>query len=286
MTGQLADVLAAVLTRIAERPVQVGVTVSAAVTLMYFGSNALWYQPHAHESAFFSTRNHEFRAYETASGNDILGSADKPATRIILEKPGDDRPVEFAGDPTVKTVQQILSDLDLYDGNVDGLNGPQTRQAVETYRKVMKLPASGEIDAELLSYLGADSDIQPDITPPPLNIETQVEQILTSSIPIPTPRESVLKERKAEIGKSDLTPSKAPADGKAVGEEAKEHVLAVKIQAGLREFGNDAIQLDGKVGARTTAAIREFQTLFGLPVTGKIDNDLVSKMAEIGLISL
>jgi peptidoglycan hydrolase-like protein with peptidoglycan-binding domain len=38
------------------------------------------------------------------------------------------------------------------------------------------------------------------------------------------------------------------------------------------------------MGAQTQAAIREFQSLFGLPVTGQIDDRLVAKMEEVGLI--
>ena len=37
------------------------------------------------------------------------------------------------------------------------------------------------------------------------------------------------------------------------------------------------------VGARTKAAIREFQSLFGLPETGEPDEAVYAKMREIGL---
>ena len=57
----------------------------------------------------------------------------------------------------------------------------------------------------------------------------------------------------------------------------------VKIQAGLKAFGNDDMQLDGVVGARTKAAIKEFQSLFGLPQTGEPDEVVYVKMREIGL---
>jgi peptidoglycan hydrolase-like protein with peptidoglycan-binding domain len=57
----------------------------------------------------------------------------------------------------------------------------------------------------------------------------------------------------------------------------------VKIQAGLKAFGNDDMQLDGVVGARTKAAIKEFQSLFGLPQTGEPDEIVYVKMREIGL---
>ncbi len=56
------------------------------------------------------------------------------------------------------------------------------------------------------------------------------------------------------------------------------------MQQGLREFGNEAIEIDGVLGARTQAAIREFQSLFGLPETGEADAAVYSKMKEIGII--
>ena len=57
----------------------------------------------------------------------------------------------------------------------------------------------------------------------------------------------------------------------------------MKIQAGLKAFGNDGIEIDGVIGARTKAAIREFQALFGLPETGEPDPAVYAKMREIGL---
>ena len=43
------------------------------------------------------------------------------------------------------------------------------------------------------------------------------------------------------------------------------------------------MKVDGVIGARTRSAIREFQSLFGLPVTGEPDATLYAKMREIGL---
>ena len=57
----------------------------------------------------------------------------------------------------------------------------------------------------------------------------------------------------------------------------------VRIQAGLKAFGHDGIEIDGVVGFKTKGAIREFQSLFGLPVTGEPDVALMEKMREIGL---
>ena len=59
--------------------------------------------------------------------------------------------------------------------------------------------------------------------------------------------------------------------------------MVQKIQAGLKAFGNDGMEIDGVIGAKTRSAIREFQSLFGLPVTGEPDQKVYAKMREIGL---
>ena len=45
--------------------------------------------------------------------------------------------------------------MNLYAGDVDGINGPNTRKAVEAYRKTMGMEVSGDIDDALLEQLGA-----------------------------------------------------------------------------------------------------------------------------------
>ncbi|MET3790778.1 peptidoglycan-binding domain-containing protein [Aquamicrobium terrae] len=76
--------------------------------------------------------------------------------------------------------------------------------------------------------------------------------------------------------RNDMTGSVTPAG-------MDDNARIVKVQAGLRAFGNPDIQLDGIVGARTKAAISEFQSIFGLPVTGEADADVYAKMREVGL---
>jgi peptidoglycan hydrolase-like protein with peptidoglycan-binding domain len=148
----------------------------------------------------------------------------------------------------VKQVQGILRDLNFYAGAVDGLQGPNTHKAIETYQRKVGLAPSGEIDNLLLDQLGA--------TP-----------TTAAVVPQPAPRADV----------TNAIPANAPAA--TGGADAR----IVKIQAGLKAFGNDGIQLDGVVGARTVAAIREFQSLLGQPVTGEPDEVVYAKMREIGL---
>ncbi|TIV71730.1 MAG: peptidoglycan-binding protein [Mesorhizobium sp.] len=158
-------------------------------------------------------------------------------------------------DPVVQQVQGILKDLNFYDGTVDGLTGPATRRAIQAYQVKVGLPSSGEIDDALLDQLGARQT--------------------TAAIPHPAPRPATAAQADAPVP----IPVSAPANGATQTPDAR----IVKIQAGLKAFGNDDMQLDGVVGARTKAAIKEFQALFGLPETGDPDEAVYVKMREIGL---
>ena len=255
----------------------VGGLTAFAVAFAYVAANALWYQPLAHGSAFFSTR--------PASGPDIEASRleqsqaevdvaaietiiriereklqqRETATAPVATSPATASPTTAApaagafgaapavkGDPVVEEVQRILAGLNLYPGTVDGLTGPQTRSAIEAYRKMVGLSASAEIDDQLLAQLGARP------------------RSAAGAPPLP----------QGSPGTDMIETSSAAPRGDAI---------VMRIQAGLKAFGNDGIEIDGMVGSRTRAAILEFQSLFGLPETGEPDQTLYAKMRDIGL---
>lgn len=239
----------------------VGGVTAFAVAFAYVAANAMWYQPHAHGSTFFSTR-----PYVAALPDPVrLNQPDQPLDKAVVETiirierekltrneteaavtlPVTTQPAP-AGDPVVADVQRILSTLNIYSGEVDGLTGPQTRSAIETYRKMVGLSASAEIDDQLLAQLGAKSRTTQHVPPLPQG-SPGMDMIETSSA----------------MPRSDA--------------------MVLRIQAGLKAFGNDGIEIDGVVGSRTRAAILEFQSLFGLPQTGEPDQALYVKMRDIGL---
>ena len=237
----LGDAAAALLSLIARNPTLVGGSTAFLVALSFVSANALWYQPHAHSGAFFATRDF------------LRSSTDVPLpeeTTIVIERPDTAETPELSprieGDPKVKSVQQTLKQLKFYAGEVDGLYGPNTRQAIEAYQSKMDMAVTGTVDGNLLDQLGTGS------------IETVV-------LPSPAPREAAMQ----------------PA---AAGSPMREETVA-KVQAGLREFGNETIEIDGLMGTKTEAAIREFQSLFGLPETGEADQEVFAKMKEIGLVN-
>ncbi|AZO70795.1 MULTISPECIES: peptidoglycan-binding protein [unclassified Mesorhizobium] len=243
--GVLAEGAVAVGQMMSRNPVMVGGSTAFLVTLFYVSANALWYQPFPHTGAFFATRSIE---------NFPHAVSNEPETTINIVRQAPAQPAPKP-DPVVQQVQGILKDLNFYDGTVDGLTGPATRRAIQAYQVKVGLPSSGEIDDALLDQLGARQT--------------------TAAIPHPAPRPATAAQAAAPVP----IPVSAPANGATQTPDAR----IVKIQAGLKAFGNDDMQLDGVVGARTKAAIKEFQALFGLPETGDPDEAVYVKMREIGL---
>ncbi len=245
---------------IARNPALVGGMTAFLVALTYVSANALWYQPHFHTGAFFATRDR----VEIGPRLDRGPAAPAGETTIRIERP--ETAVVRSVDPDVERIQSILRDLGFYQGAVDGLAGPATRSAVAAYQKTVGLDQTGEVDAVLLEHLGAGTT--------------------TAGIaprPAPAPR-----DERAAAAPRTATPVVLPAEpptpvAGAVRAARESDPRIVKIQAGLKAFGNDGIELDGVVGSRTRAAIKEFQTLFGLPVTGEPDEALYAKMRETGL---
>lgn len=253
----------------------VGGVTAFVVAFSYVGANAIWYQPHAHGSALFATR--ALDPEPSVQDGDQHGDADfgLPETVFRLEdeagvptarpRPSPERlaslpeaqPPETsapaapsnvppAGDEVIAEVQRILAGLNIYQGDVDGLTGPQTRSAIEAYRKIVGLTVSTDIDDQLLAQLGARKRIGGN----------------GAALPEGSP------------GTDLIETSSAPA---------RDDAVVRRIQAGLRAFGNDGIDIDGVVGSRTKSAIIEFQSLFGLPETGRPDEEVYLKMREIGL---
>ncbi len=244
-------------------PLAVGGTTAFIVTLAYVSANALWYQPYAHPAAYFATR------VTIAPPPAPERFTDPTPVPLQRPKPAPGKPDDLGsmaeqepttasvnrGDDDVRLVQEVLKTLDLYAGPVDGLTGPQTAKAVERYQKIVGLEPNGRIDAKLMQQLGAGSDSLPALAS-------------NEAVAVPAPRPAAAQPAKPLVQQAVVQAS----DPKIV-----------RIQAGLRAFGHDGIELDGVVGARTRAAIKEFQSLFGLPETGEPDDGLYAKMREVGL---
>lgn len=258
---------------IASNPGIAGGTTAFLVTLGFISANALWYQPHVHEGVFFSTRPElvfkPIKQEKPALSGEKRTSVDAPIRKVnsvpvpksqdaIAAAINGDPVLGPGGDPEVAQLQQKLLALGFYNGTVDGISGKGTRAAIEAYRK-----ASAELGVEAEAPVGNADDT-------------------TASIAVPAKKPDSAPE-KATVQKISASSANAEVNDAATGGLSAPEI--VRVQAGLRAFGNDKVEIDGKVGESTKIAVSEFQKLFRLPVTGEPDAKLLAKMQEIGLIN-
>ena len=263
------DSVAACGRTIARNPVAVGGATAFLVTLFYVSANAVWYQPHAHATPLFATR--DFSAYrqpvlDTARFGDresrIIIREENPVTKTA--KPA---PAVVQGDPALAKVQSVLASLKLYDGAVDGLDGPRTRDALKTYQRIIGHAETGKVTPQLMAQIDglAGNKLQP------TTVSVSPDNVVP--LPRPAPRKEIMTVAAPAPGAETTASIAAPSP------------VVEKVQAGLRSFGHDHIEIDGRMGGKTRSAIKEFQALFGLPETGEADDPLVAKMKEIGLVN-
>jgi peptidoglycan hydrolase-like protein with peptidoglycan-binding domain len=61
--------------------------------------------------------------------------------------------IQFSNDQ-VQAVQSTLRRLGYYPGQVDGIFGPETQRAVQSYQSANQLPPTGQPDRTVLTRLG------------------------------------------------------------------------------------------------------------------------------------
>jgi len=291
---------------IVRNPVLTGGATAFVVVLGFVSANALWYQPEAHNAVFFKTRaDFVFKATpravlpgtvvekapETASAETSQTAAPQPSTdaaelspdRLQVTGSVDEMLPALApnADLEIARLQQRLLTLGIYQGAVDGFTGPQTREAIERWQALQKklgVPAQNAAA--------------------PASSEDDVAKVIDLAVPTPRPEPAVLKVNETPKRAPDLASlqsksaqekkqvASVPASVPAIEQQARiSSQDIVRVQAGLKAFGNERVSVDGVPGKSTQDAIREFQKLFNLRVTGEVDAALISKMREIGLIS-
>ncbi|QYM72719.1 peptidoglycan-binding protein [Pseudochrobactrum sp. Wa41.01b-1] len=308
---------------VARNPVVAGGATAFLVTLGFVASNAIWYQPQAHDGVFFKTRPEQvFRAVakdnsEAArkltgnvaaqepvrqiTGNEAVPVAEKPQAVATLPETtvdGGDLPALAPnGDKQVAIMQYNLKQLGFYSGNVDGLTGPQTRAALEQWQNVQaKLapdqnnaakPAEKQLSIEeaiAVAVPAARPDPQPENSARAVPVAERRPAPIAVRAEEKTPVQAV-RSNSASQNATETTASVQPVSARTPSGQAVSAEELVRIQAGLKAFGNDMVVVDGVPGKTTEDAIREFQKLFRLNVSGKPDSELIGKMREIGLIS-
>ncbi|WP_273717662.1 MULTISPECIES: peptidoglycan-binding domain-containing protein [Bartonella] len=144
--------------------------------------------------------------------------------------------------------QKELAELGLYDGPLDGLDGPKTRRAI----------ALSEQQA------------------------TQKRQ--NNVLSNPTTDEIAILIKQSEIEMANNTTTRNITNSKeAILDLSVEDIL--QVQKALRNFGHEEVLVTGIEDQKTIEALKQFQKMFDLPITGKINHTILMKMREIGLLN-
>ena len=87
-----------------------------------------------------------------------------------------------------------------------------------------------------------------------------------------------------EKTKEKLSETKEKVTGKAKGEHAGNADVRAAQQA-LKDKGHDPGPIDGKMGPRTSAALKDYQKAEGMKVTGRLDTETSAKLGVSGKTS-
>ncbi|MFD2237028.1 peptidoglycan-binding domain-containing protein [Aureimonas populi] len=155
--------------------------------------------------------------------------------------------------PLVRDVQVLLAEAGYYQAEIDGRPGQATDRAIRAFQAERGLRVDGMATPLLL---------------------TQIRQ-MTTDAPSPQTRPDGEQYASLEELMSDVTTGGiAPGAG-------SDRELVRRIQTALNETAVAELKADGIMGAQTRAAIRAFQELEGMEVTGEPSPELLTRLSEL-----
>lgn len=149
------------------------------------------------------------------------------------------------GADQTKEIQRALKNEGHYDGKIDGIAGPKTRQAVRAFQQAEQVMVSGNVDAQTASLLGVDIRT---------NTTNDIQRVSGSQAPA-----------------TERTPG---TSARFDGDRSVRQVQQKLQDEGYYDDGT----VDGLMGPKTMAALQAYQRENGLKATGKIDNETKKKL--------
>ncbi len=219
-----------------DNPVAAGGAVVMGLTACLIVANAVGLQPGRHPAPLFTTR-------------------DRPDA-LQLPEPGDRRGgLKLQEISTlVLDLQMSLRKMGLYEGPLDGLNGPATERAIRAFERQAGYAETGQPTEALLAL-----------------VTMQGETPLQAGSPVP----------RAKPGFSGTADIQSRPDS-----EIDADPRLKRIQKALSELGYGPLKADGLIGANTTAAIKRFELDRGLPLTGEPGPKVIERLEKISGRSL
>lgn len=202
----------------------------------------------------------------------------------------------------IADIQQGLKDFGYYRGEVDGIDGPQTSQAILAFERAFRLTPTGEPSNNVLLAIRA---VRPRSS---LDGSLAADPMTVASLPTETPAAPVPAPKPGRQGEAALAPAETSFDGIAdliattatPAEPARPALVAAAapvapvstgekpsasialIQRSLAQQGFGPVIADGLMSVETRNAIRQFEAYYGLPQTGTINEVFIAQMKKVG----
>jgi peptidoglycan hydrolase-like protein with peptidoglycan-binding domain len=217
-----------------DNPVAAGGTVVMGLTACLIVANAVGLQPGRHPAPYYSTR-------EWPDSGPVRGPEGRRG----------DVPVQEIS-TLVLDLQISLRKLGLYEGPLDGVNGPATERAIRAFERSAGRVETGEANEALLALVLLQGN----------------DPAALGAPPVP----------KQKPGFSGTVPA-AGGDEAATGVDADPKLK--KIQYALSELGYGPLTVDGLMGGNTSEALRRFELDRGLPMTGEPNPQTLERLEMV-----
>ena len=203
-----------------------------------------------------------FNQQQTSSSALALAPADASTKVTITAGQKSSRTFTLKYDPLVEDIQRELLATGHFNGLVDGVTGPRTKVAVETYQRENKLDVTGEISKVLLEHIQYTRKLN------------QAAEF-TGSVSAQTEAKSVTVQPLAELPIVTKKPPQKPRVASG-GDNA-----VAKLQQRLAMLGYDPGSRSGQLDEGTRSAILIFEMDHGLPMQGKISKALLTALKTV-----
>lgn len=234
---------------LAARPVLFAGLAAFLGTSALVATNALVWQGSVHPQPMLATRIVEASVLTTGGTQEAATPGPQPW------RPTNDPRIMTV--PLVREAQVLLTEAGYYEAEIDGRPGQATDRAIRTFQAERGLRVDGMATPLLL---------------------TQIRQLTAE-----TPRPSNRPDGRQYAGLDELM-SDIQSDGVDIpilDEEPADPQLVRAIQARLAEAQVAELTADGIMGSKTRAAIRSFQELDGLTVTGEPTPALLARLEAV-----
>ncbi|MEZ5872389.1 MAG: peptidoglycan-binding domain-containing protein [Nitratireductor sp.] len=260
------------LTTIHQYPSIAAGSCAFAVAFALVAGNALYAQPGGHPVPLWATRDamttksiarqQPGSSSSTEPGSIGLAAIALERIPVPLSRPQRDATPALQSSLVADT-QKALKLAGYYDGEVDGLYGRRTRDAIIAFQRSNSFSQTGQVSISLLSAVRQKSAGE--------NAETQSVKVAARIRP---------EEPTAVVEK---TSNRASPVTQQPGDVVREAMIA-RIQIGLINLGESGVSIDGLLGPQTISAVKRFQAKYGLPTTGEPDTGTIRKLEEIGAL--